>query len=173
MKSPYGVGTTNRLPVPSSGSTRISGTSTTAHTILFASLDELFDLLKSTTGDCVQVDQVSVDNFRAIQRLRDSSGRKFRFFYDRQTTCLIITLPTLPHEVSHRWLDARIGSKADAMGMADQLVPIGSATYESTSGGSLGTSLEGDSSRIPVSRMRGPDRWPVLVIEAGCSQSIR
>lgn len=65
---------------------------------------------------------------------------------------LIITLPSQPQEILHRWLDARIGKKTAAMGIEDQLDSVGSATYESTSGGSLETSLKGDSCRIPVSR---------------------
>lgn len=129
-------------------------------------------MLERTTGDCVEVNQVSVDNFRAIEKSRDSKCRKLRLFYEQQRSALIITLPTSSHELLHRWLDERIGIRVYAMGMYDQLDVVGAATYVTTSGGSLGTSLEGDSCRRPSSRS-GSDGWPVLVIEAGYSQTIQ
>ena len=137
----------------------------------FTSLEGLFDLLKVTTGDCVRVNNVSIDDFRAIEELRDSEDRRLRFFYERQSTTLVITVPTQPHEMLHCLLDTSIGRKINAMGMGNQLDPVGSATYKSTSGRGLETSLEGDTSLIPVSRT-GHDSWPVLVIEAGCSQTM-
>jgi hypothetical protein len=155
------VGTTDRSPSRTNTSSPIS----------FAGVKELWELLESTTGDSVQVNQVSVDDFLSISAEREARGRKYRLFYDRSTEVLVITVPTHAHEILHRWLDAEIGKKTDAMGLGGQLDPIGSATLENRSGGTLQTSLEGDSCRVPASRT-GPDSWPVLVIEAGCSQTI-
>lgn len=139
--------------------------------IPFTSLEDLFGALGATAGDCLQVDQVSVDNFRAIEKRRDSEGHKFRFLYERRTAILIITIPTKPHEVMHGWLAGKVDTKADAMGLTDQLDPTGSTTCQSISGGVLEISLEGDSCREPVQRTRS-NSWPVLVIEAGCSQTM-
>ena len=163
---------------PSSGLTR--GRSTTSSTnatatatspTSFTSVKELFDSLEDfTASDYVRVNNFSIDDFRAIEELRDSECRKLRFFYERQSTTLIITIPTLPHEILHRRLNKIIEQKLDAMGMEDQYEAVGATTYTSTSGQDLQTSLEGDSCLIPVSRT-GRDVWPVLVIEAGCSQT--
>jgi hypothetical protein len=138
----------------------------------FTSLKELFDSIGFTTGDCIRVNNVSLDDFRSIEEIRDSECRKLRFFYESQSETLIITVPTLPHEMLHKWLDRSIITKLDAMGMGNQVDSIGSATYTSTSGGNLETSLEGDSSLTLVSRT-GRDVWPVLVIEAGYSQTMQ
>ena len=118
------------------------------------------------------MNQVSVDNFRAIEERRDSEGRHFRFFYERRTAVLVITIPRRPHEVMHGWLGSRVDIKADAMGLGDQLDFTGSTTYESISSGVLEISLEGDSSLSPDPRTT-PNTWPVLVIEAGYSQTMQ
>lgn len=170
---PHSSGSTRSQPTSAKPQTTDPTASETNRTspVLFTSLEELFGWLGATAGDCLEVNQVSIDNFRAIEKRRDTEGRKFRFLYERGTTILIITIPTRPHEVMHRWLDSRVGIKAYAMGLVDQLDPTGATTYENIVGGGLETSLEGDSSQTPSLRTP-PHRWPALVIEAGCSQTV-
>ena len=140
--------------------------------MIFTNLEDLFGLLDATADDCLEVNQVSADNFRAIEERRDYKGCHYRFFYEHQTALLLITIPISPHEVMHSWLASSVDIKADAMGLRAQLIPTNSTTYRSTSSGVLEISLEGDSSRSLNPRTT-PNRWPVLIIEAGYSQTIQ
>jgi hypothetical protein len=176
-KSPGGLGSvqegksTSKSTTAETDYTTITSDTGTAP-IPFTSVARLLHLLESSTDvESISVNGVSVEGFLAIDESRQAKGRKYRFFYDGQTKLLIITFPTLLHEVMHRWLDDRVLRKVGELGLADDLRSVGAATYQSLSGGTLQASLEGDSCRAPSSRIAGR-RWPVLVIEAGYSQTM-
>lgn len=73
--------------------------SNTTGTITFTSPDELFDLLESPRLAIASPSEPSfIDDFRAIESLRNSRCRDFRLFYEGQERILVITLPTQSHE---------------------------------------------------------------------------
>jgi hypothetical protein len=70
----------------------------------------------------------------------------------------------------HRLLDEAIFVELLSLGLRDELVTVGRATYsESDSNGNPLWRLEGDSKRKP-NLFRGENSFPTLVIEAGKSQ---
>lgn len=112
--------------------------SNTTRTISLTSPEELLDLLESTTGDCVQVNQVSIDDFGAIENCRNSICRELRLFYEGQTRILVVTLPTRTHEALYRRLDC-----ASTLFLLDMLIDGGSACSHSAPGGPSSAVIKG------------------------------
>lgn len=146
--------------------------STTTPVVPFTNAKALFDMLELTRGDCLQLGNVSVDAFHAVEEMRDASDRRYLLFFLAETGTLIVTIPRYPHEMLHRSLDTLIGWHAYRMGLGSELQSVGAPTLRDTGGGgAIRASLEGDSCLVPHSKS-GADVWPVLVIEAGYTQSI-
>jgi hypothetical protein len=108
-----------------------------------------------TKDDLVQIDH---------QRVSIGKGRKTHY---TDTDLLIFKVPTIAHEIAHFTLSDEVNRKLEGIGLAKQsLCPCGATTYDGFS-----SSKEGDSSYKPKCRTREDD-WPVLVVEAGVSETL-
>ncbi|KAK0714980.1 hypothetical protein B0H67DRAFT_600743 [Lasiosphaeris hirsuta] len=144
-------------------------------TVRFTNVQDLFDVINSTTGDFLTYTNyldVSPNHFTEIQREREKRRRKIRFRrYNSNSRILIITIPTDLHETLHLGI---------YMGYRDQLVrsdrdkswkDIGTATFRQQ-GHPGGDGGEGDSTGGPWPECAGAGKWPTLVIEAGDSEKL-
>ncbi|KAK0715768.1 hypothetical protein B0H67DRAFT_538438 [Lasiosphaeris hirsuta] len=141
-------------------------------TVRFTNVQDLFDVINSTTGDFLTVLNVTPSHFTEIERGREKRHRKFRFRrYSSNSQILIITIPTDLHEALHLGLYE---------GYRDQLVKnnkkrswksIGTATFRQQ-GHPRGDGGEGDSTGGPKPERVGAGKWPTLVIEAGDSETL-
>jgi len=113
---------------------------------------------------------ISSETFSKICKNREFLNQNLRVIYDGKTEQLTFTIPNVRHEALHRLLDEAILLDSLSLGLEDEFVSVGSATYsESDSNGNILWSLEGDSKRKPNS-FCGENGFPTLVIEAGKSQ---
>ena len=155
----------------------------------FTTIDKLFQDINSTDGDALFVrgmywdkpftyevlialySDLSAQNFLAIEQRRDGVHRHLRLKYltTGKSTLLIITIPTLAHELLHLELNMCFLYQLVPMGLESQWLQNGATTRRSRKGDSSG---EGDSSGCPDPPREFGDDWPTLIIEAGFSQSL-
>jgi hypothetical protein len=108
---------------------------------------------------------VTKDNFAQIDHQRASIGKGRKTYYT-DTDLLIIKVPTMVHEWAHISLSDEINHKLEKMGLARRsLCGCGTTIYDGFS-----SFKEGDSYK-PKCRTREDD-WPVLVVEAGVSETL-
>ncbi|KAI5865618.1 hypothetical protein GGS23DRAFT_560041 [Durotheca rogersii] len=152
----------------------------TPHTILsdeaepriqFATLQQLFKEIETTTSDELVVQNVSRQDYDSISREREARTRKFglRCYY-ADLHLMIVTIPRWAHEHSHTSLYGEIFILLHLMGITSvEWGAGGHTTYERPNG----DAGEGDSTGVPIIRARaGSQPWPTLVIESGFSQSL-
>ncbi|KAI8659645.1 hypothetical protein NCS56_01182100 [Fusarium sp. Ph1] len=109
-------------------------------------------------------------DYNDIMHERDRQRRKFRLKrYYSECQMLIVTIPTMAHEILHAPLFGYIQAAVIQMGLDDVWYPMATTTFR-TQGHPNGDGGEGDSSGGPIER-QGP-LWPTLVIEAGYSQTL-
>ena len=112
---------------------------------------------------------VQPDAFKKVKATRERQDSKIRFHYYPDKQLLLVTVPTLPHEVMSSCINLEIYRDLGNMGLTiKDLMCSGATTFP----GGGGSSAEGDSSYMPPARLRDPDGWPTLVIETGVSQSL-
>jgi hypothetical protein len=110
---------------------------------------------------------VTKDQLTQIDHQRASIGKGIRMTHYTDTDLLIVKVPTIEHETAHTTISYKVNRKLEGMGLPElSLWPCGSTTYHAS-----GSSKEGDSTYKPMCRTRGDD-WPVLVIEAGVSETL-
>lgn len=144
---------------------------TDAPDVTFHTVDALFDHLAALPADCdrVVVGKVSVNAFHSIEAERDLRGRRYRFLFLPATKCLIVTVPTGRHEQAYKLLSDYVTVSIHAMGLEDQWVSFAAEKFTASRG-----SGEGDASGGPRFAHDGSVRaWPLLVIEAGATQSMQ
>jgi hypothetical protein len=119
--------------------------------------------------DCVQVRDISTDNFHEIEKRAGQEGRAVGlFFYLADARLLIVTLPTDPHEELHRFIYTEIKGQARDMGLAFEIGSVGTRKAPAALGGE--SSGESDSNFFPhLQRSASSGDWPSVVIEAGHS----
>ncbi|CAH0037393.1 unnamed protein product [Clonostachys solani] len=147
---------------------------TTVPRIRFQTAELLTQEIYKTPGDILYVEDVSPQDFSAIEKFREDHNRKYRFrrFYPEHNL-LIIAIPTKCHEAMRSNLDQEITLRIRDMGLRYHWLSTGSATHRQEGDGSVGSG-EGDSSGHPIQPgQRSFRRWPTLVIEAGYSQSLQ
>ncbi|KAH7234073.1 hypothetical protein MRS44_001879 [Fusarium solani] len=141
-----------------------------AITIQFTSIPKLFKEIDAATGDILVVQNISQQDYNDIMHERDRRRRKFRLKrYYSESQMLIVTIPTMAHEILHAPLFGYIQAAVIQMGLDDVWYPMATTTYR-TQGHPNRDGGEGDSSGGPIER-QGP-LWPTLVIEAGYSQTL-
>ncbi|KAI8688597.1 hypothetical protein NCS55_00113700 [Fusarium keratoplasticum] len=140
-----------------------------AITIQFTTVSKLFEeIYAGGTRDALVVQNVSQQDYADIDNEREHRRRKFRlkrYYSERQI--LIVTIPTLKHELLHLPLFGHIYAAVDKAGVGFEWFPMGATTWRGHPNGDAG---EGDSSGGQISRPS--PCWPTLVIEAGHSQSL-
>jgi hypothetical protein len=113
---------------------------------------------------------VTKDDLLKIERARESDkiGRGVRMTHYVDWDILILKVPIIEHEVAHRNFCQYLVTRAVGMGLEDEFFGLGATKFQVRR-----ASKEGDSSFKPGSiRPREAD-WPTIVIEAGCSESLR
>ncbi|KAJ4187877.1 hypothetical protein NW767_012151 [Fusarium falciforme] len=137
-----------------------------AITIQFTTVSKLFEeIYAGGTRDALVVQNVSQQDYTDIDNERERRRRKFRlkrYYSERQI--LIVTIPTLKHELLRLPLFGHIYAAVDKAGVGFEWFPMGATTWRGHPNGDVG---EGDSSGGQISRL-GPC-WPTLVFEAGHS----
>ncbi|PYI12662.1 hypothetical protein BO78DRAFT_381815 [Aspergillus sclerotiicarbonarius CBS 121057] len=110
---------------------------------------------------------ISPETFHYIGEHRSELGRKVRFAYYPDIATLIIKVLTREEEIAQRNIGEEITLQCRGMGITfDEYLAIGATKYV----GPTGSENEADSSWInPTLR---PDGWPLLVLEAGLSESM-
>ncbi|KAK4120568.1 hypothetical protein N657DRAFT_666139 [Parathielavia appendiculata] len=130
-------------------------------TTQFTSIQNIFNVINSTTGDFLVVTNVSPNFFTEIECERDKRRRKFRFrHYESDRQILFITIPTFLHEQLHIGLYQGYYNKLVRSGRENSWITVGTATY----GG------EGDSTGGPDPERGTKGFWPTLMIEEGDSE---
>src|ERR1700722_11501825 len=110
---------------------------------------------------------VTKDHLAKIDHQRASIGNGIRMTHYTDTDLLIVKVPTVEHETAHISLSDEVNHKLEGMGLPrPSLWGCGSTTYHRS-----GSSKEGDSTYKPRCRTRRDD-WPVLVFEAGVSETL-
>ncbi len=136
----------------------------------FTSADEILSLARTIPGDALVVVPTSLEEYRALEDLRDQQDEKLRFLYRAEYALLIVTVPTAMHEQLHIGLDRRVLYQVISMGLDEDWASSGATTFRSTLGS--GSAGEGDSGGRPASTRPGHRQWPTLVIEAGWTQTL-
>ena len=117
---------------------------------------------------------MSWDTYRRLDEARERERRKIRFRdYDETTQVLIISIPTGPHEQSHRGIYNLFFKQVVAMGLDGEWIDIGTETFYKDGappGGRRGK--ESDSAGGPDPQRLGAGQWPTLVVEAGFTESM-
>ncbi|CAG9941319.1 unnamed protein product [Clonostachys rosea f. rosea IK726] len=127
-----------------------------------------------TQGDILYVEDVSPQDFSAIEKFREDHNRKYQFrrFYPERRL-LVIAMPTKCHEAMGSTLYNNIHQRIHKMGLENHWNSTRGATYGQEGDGCVGLG-EGDSSGHPIQPgVRSWRDWPTLVVEAGCSQSLQ
>ncbi|CAK7216991.1 hypothetical protein SCUCBS95973_003000 [Sporothrix curviconia] len=137
----------------------------------FTTAADILSLAYSTPGDALVVAPASTEEYHSLLEARDESGRKARIFYFQDQRLLIVTVPTHHHEALHRGINLLVISEIVLMGLRSDWKDTGATTFVS---GLLGNTSagEGDSGGRPKSTRPGGRSWPVLVVEAGWTQSV-
>ncbi|KAL7945512.1 hypothetical protein V8C42DRAFT_323370 [Trichoderma barbatum] len=139
----------------------------------FTTVKDLFQWIRNAAGDALVITRVSPRAFEEICSAREAECLKFRCsLYAASTRVLIITIPTLYHEAAHRHLDREMIRARDAMGVEDDWLHGGAATFKQMAGDTVVTSGEGDSVGQPHSMRPSVDHWPTLVVECGFAQTL-
>ncbi|KIH91137.1 hypothetical protein SPBR_01945 [Sporothrix brasiliensis 5110] len=150
----------------------LDNTSTPVPGIQYVGTKQVFQHLGAVpkSVDCVVVGGVTADDFCALEAARDRRGRRIRFFFQPEYSCLVITIPTGYHELGHGVLYEKVLFGLRDMGVDNQWESTLSKRFD----GQGGSSGEGDSSGGPWPRasLHNGKTWPTLVVEAGASQSL-
>jgi hypothetical protein len=110
---------------------------------------------------------VTKDHLAQIDHQRTSIGKGIRMTHYTDIDLLIVKVPTIEHETAHTTISYKVNRRLEGMGLPElSLWPCGSTTYHGSS-----SSKEGDSTYKPRCRT-GRDDWPVLVFEAGVSETL-
>lgn len=140
----------------------------------FRNLEGLAELVESKfeelkqrdVGQYISLKHVSERDFGFIERNRNRlASVRISYFPDIGT--LIIKVPSKAHEKAHANFGMRLGFKVCNMGVGNLEFSSLAATMYT---GQTGSSKEGDSSFINDTIR--PEGWPLLVIEAGVSESM-
>ncbi|CAK7219352.1 hypothetical protein SCUCBS95973_003793 [Sporothrix curviconia] len=138
---------------------------------IFSSVEAVFaevTRLKRQRGDDTLVfGHVTPADFRDVEAERDRIDEHSRLFYQPAEECLIITVPTSPHEQMHLGLYQDIVLAMGQMGVGREWAGTGATTMDPPNG----SSGQADSAGFPRSS-RTSSGWPTLVIEAGFSQTL-
>ncbi|KAK3901089.1 hypothetical protein C8A05DRAFT_45194 [Staphylotrichum tortipilum] len=136
-------------------------------TARFTNVQDLFDVINSTTEDFLAVTHVSPSHFADIERERDKRRRKFRFRrYNSDREILFITILTQLHEALHIGIYEGYRDQLVRSGRERGWTTIGTATYRAQHGHPGGDGGEGDSTGGPKPERAAKDAWPTLVVEA-------
>ncbi|CAK7228505.1 hypothetical protein SCUCBS95973_006903 [Sporothrix curviconia] len=162
------------LPQGISSTATLDGASTLVPDVLFSGVDALFQRLAavpvSSECDGIVVGHLSAKNFRAIEDERDRRGRHYRFFFLPEAACVIITIPTGPHERAHAVMYQFVDRAIQRMGLESYQWDMIAASKFTGPGGASG---EGDSSGGPPFTHDGSVRtWPTVVIQSGVTQTL-
>ena len=123
-------------------------------------------------GDIIIINNVSLANFTQISSEREERGLGFRLsLYTIDPGQLIVTIPTGAHEALHILLNDLIRSITIRMGISVWELQGGGATTFTNldDAGDVRSQGEGDSCLQP--RVRLPNGFPTVVIEAGYTKS--
>ncbi|KAK4143806.1 uncharacterized protein C8A04DRAFT_28593 [Dichotomopilus funicola] len=142
-------------------------------TIPFTNVQDLFDVINSTTKDALTVTHVSPTHFADIERERDKRRHKFRFRrYNSDSQILFITIPTDVHEALHVGIYEGYRDQLVRSGSERGWTTIASATRRAHHSHPGGNGGEGDSTGGPKPERHTKGAWPTLVVEAGVSESL-
>ncbi|KAK2600166.1 hypothetical protein QQS21_005111 [Conoideocrella luteorostrata] len=167
----------------SSGSTSISKSTKAStagineaedKTIVFTTVQSLFNEINHTTGDSLTVINVSRSDLAAIKAQRDKLNQKLRFWYQMKYHLLIITIPTGVHEDLHIRLYFYVQSGLDTMGLYNRAWHNFGATRCDglANTGTGGDEGEGDSSGGPAPLRSPHDAWPTIVFESAYTRTL-
>ncbi|KAL5089447.1 hypothetical protein Trisim1_005723 [Trichoderma cf. simile WF8] len=142
-------------------------------TIRFTSIEDLVRGKHSQQGDALRVTSVSLADFNKIDEEYESNHIRISQ-YCESSQCMLVTIPTTPHEVLHLGLESAISIQLHQMGLDKDWRLTGAVTCYSEgfrSGGGNGSAGSADSSMTPYRKghYRG---FPTFMIEAGCSWSL-
>lgn len=160
-------------------------------TIRFTSIEDLVREKHSQQGDALRVTStstynlylllpfltyvagVSLADFNKIDEEYESNHIRISQ-YCESSQCMLVTIPTTPHEVLHLGLESAISIRLHQMGLDNDWGLTGAVTcysQEFRSGGGNGSAGSADSSMTPYRKgsYRG---FPTFMIEAGCSWSL-
>lgn len=143
--------------------------------IRFTTVDKLFDQIRRADGqiEVFTFEGVPLAAFEVILSEREKKAISFRVQdYLVDSGLLVVTVPTGPHEILHRFLNGGLYAGLVLQGLNLSWSDVGSKTYRSDAGSideSPGGGKEGDSCGRPTG---WSSRWPTIVIEAGYSQSM-
>jgi hypothetical protein len=107
---------------------------------------------------------VTTDDLLNIERARESGeiGRGVRMTHYVDWDILILKVPTIEHEVTHRSFSNELVISAAGMGLKAEFFNLGATKFKTPR-----VSKEGDSTFKPLSiRPRKAD-WPTIVLESG------
>ncbi|KAF8352110.1 hypothetical protein F5887DRAFT_1068466 [Amanita rubescens] len=132
--------------------------------------DLVEQIQNNTLGDIIVIKDVSLANFTEISSEREKRGLGFRLsLYTTDAGQLIVTIPTHLYEALHLLLNHSIQRSMPVV-MGWELLPVGATTFTNLDdAGGVRSRGEGDSCLQP--RVRPPDGFPTVVIEAGYTQS--
>ncbi|KIH89940.1 hypothetical protein SPBR_00801 [Sporothrix brasiliensis 5110] len=136
----------------------------------FTTAADILSRAYSATGDGFVVEPVSFAEYRSVADERDRRGSKARLFYLHDARLLIVTVPTIHHEMLHGQLYFIFTGMLWEAGLGDDWVGTHATTFRSALGNT--STGEGDSGGRPKSARRSNTEWPVLVMQVGWTQSL-
>ena len=104
---------------------------------------------------------VTTDDLLKIERGRE------RGKIGRGVNILILKVPTIEHEVTHRNFCKELVISAAGMGLQREFFALGATVFKTTR-----VSKEGDSAYKPLSIRPRKGDWPTIVLESGWSESL-
>ncbi|CAG9940634.1 unnamed protein product [Clonostachys rosea f. rosea IK726] len=139
-------------------------------TIKFTTYKALLEAIKQASTECIYIKDISAEQFTLVQRERgDKTPFRLKFFCPDQHL-LIITIPSMPHEVVIARLERFFITGVVAQGLDLHWIGLNSTTYINQNNGTAG---EGDASGGPfIPGVGAVQHWPTLVIESGYSQTL-
>ncbi|ERS97549.1 hypothetical protein HMPREF1624_05720 [Sporothrix schenckii ATCC 58251] len=137
---------------------------------VFTTAADILSRAYAATGDGFIVAPVSFAEYCSVADERDRRGSKARLFYLHDSRLLIVTVPTNHHEMLHGQLYHIFTGKLWEIGLGDDWAVTHATTFKSALGNT--SAGEGDSGGRPISARPSCAAWPVLVIEAGWTQSL-
>uniref|UniRef100_A0A8H7NKN2 Uncharacterized protein n=1 Tax=Bionectria ochroleuca TaxID=29856 RepID=A0A8H7NKN2_BIOOC len=139
-------------------------------TIKFTTYKALLEAIKQASTECIYIKDISAEQFTLVQRERgDKTPFRLKFFCPDQHL-LIITIPSIPHEVVIARLERFFITGVVAQGLDLHWIGLNSTTYINQNNGTAG---EGDASGGPfIPGVGAVQHWPTLVIESGYSQTL-
>ncbi|KAL7932663.1 hypothetical protein V8C35DRAFT_328292 [Trichoderma chlorosporum] len=141
-------------------------------TIRFTNLADLLNAMYAAPGDALRVTGVSPSVFKVLDEGYEENKIRLSM-YTEDTQCLIITITTGPHEVSHLELNQELNAQINGMGLRYNWQNYGSKTFffeRRSPGGGGGGGKQTDSCGKPVPERRGG--YPTIIIESGYSQTL-